>query len=541
MRHEATVINPALQQALAWHRAGRIADAAAAYRRLIARDPRDADALHLLGVTLAQAGPSLEAVTLIRAALELQPRSALAHYNLGNALSGLARHGEALACYQRALELAPSHAGAHRAAGQALQALGRHAEALSSYERALELTPSSSAAELGRGIALGKLGRHIDSEASLARAVELGPDEPEAHYNWATALGTLGRHEPALRAYQRTLELQPSHLRARWNRALLHLLCGQWRAGWEGFEARFEMDGVGGDERGMRERRWSGSESLRGKSILLWAERGLGDTLQFSRYAPAVRRLADRVILEVQPRLKALLLEQYPGVQVIAAGEPHGAIDYQCPLLSLPGAFRTEPSSVPCASAYLRADPAAVQRWAARLPRGTDLRVGIAWQGNPEAERHWAHGRSMPLGSLEPLARLPGVQLVSLQVGTGAEQLAGVGFRDRVLCFDDLDCGASAFLDSAALLMSLDLLICTDSAVAHLGGALGVPVWLALHTRSEWRWLRERTDSPWYPSLRLFRQSSAGQWQSVVADMLGALTSLATTPGARSRTLRQRS
>jgi len=261
-----------------------------------------------------------------------------------------------------------------------------------------------------------------------------------------------------------------------------------------------------------------------GRRILLWAERGLGDTLQFCRYAPLVRDRGADVTLAVQPRLQALLEGQFADVRVVSQDDPRDSFDYQCPLMSLPRAFATRPDTIPALSRYLRADEEAVSRWSVRLPHDAPLRIGIAWQGNAEAERNWARGRSMPLAALAPLAHRQDVCLVSLQTGPGARQLEGSDFAHRIVSFgDELDAGPGAFLDTAAIAGNLDLVISTDTAVAHLAGALGAPVWVALHATSEWRWLLARADSPWYPSMRLFRQRTPGRWDEVVEDICAAV------------------
>lgn len=284
------------------------------------------------------------------------------------------------------------------------------------------------------------------------------------------------------------------------------------------------MDARAGRPMRFRERRWTGRERLQGKRIFIWCEQGLGDVLQFCRYAPRLRDLGADVTLEVPPQLEALLRSQFSGLRLLGGNEPHPDFDYQCPLLSLPGALRTEVATIPAAVPYLKADTAAVERWSRRLPAGPALRIGIVWQGNLVNERNWASGRSWSLAALEPLSRQPGISLVSLQIGAGAEQLSSVGFRDRILSFGgELDAGPDAFLDTAAILTNLDLLISCDTSVVHLAGALGVPAWVALHLSSEWRWFRDRADSPWYPTARLFRQRTAGDWKSVVDEMCRAL------------------
>lgn len=547
-----------LQKAVERHQTGDLEGAIRGYHRVLAETPRDPDALHMLGVALAQSGRPAEAVPLIRSALETYPQRGLVHFNLGNALAALRRHEEALTAYQRAAELTADRPEVHEAVCQSALEIGRYTDALAGAERSLALRPNDAGtllnkasalialerfaealdccdhalrqtpgywgAHVRRGVALGKLGRLAEAEKSLTRAVELNPSGASLHYDLGNVYGAQRLHEPALASFARALELKPDYLDARWNVALLRLLRGEFALGWPLYETRFAMDARQGNRMRFEERRWTGRESLRGRRILIWTERGLGDTLQFCRYAPLLRELGADVSLEVHPRLEMLLRGQFPGVHLLSADEPAPDFDYQCPLLSLPGALSTELATIPASIPYLRADRAAVERWAQRLPSGAALRVGIVWQGNPAAERNWASGRSWSLAVLEPLTRLPGVSLISLQTGPGAGQLSAVTFAERIVSFgEELDPGPDAFLDTAAILVGLDLLISCDTSVAHLAGALAVPVWLALHTTSEWRWLLERTDSPWYPTMRLFRQRAAGDWSAVVDDMCRAL------------------
>jgi predicted O-linked N-acetylglucosamine transferase (SPINDLY family) len=548
-----------LRDALERHQAGDLERAILTYRRVLAERPRDPDALHMLGVALAQSGRPGEAVPLIRSAIETYPDRGMLHFNLGNAFAALRQQAEALAAYQRAADFAADRPEVHEAVCRtalelglyaeavvgaertlalrpddgytllnkisALLALNRPAEALECCDRAMRLIPDHWGPQLHRGVALAKLGRFAEAEPCLTRAVELNPQNPAAHADLGNLYGAQGRHELAVASFARALELQPGHTDARWNMGLLKLRRGELLQGWELYEERFTMDMCRhGHAMRFRERRWTGGESLRRKRIFIWSERGLGDTLQFCRYARLIRDLGADITLEVQARLKTLLTGQFPGVHLIGQGEPVPAFDYQCPLLSVPGALRTELATIPAAVPYLQADPAAIESWSRRLPARTGLRIGIVWQGNAEAERNWARGRSWSLAFLEPLTRLPDVSLISLQTGQGAGQLSSAGYAGRIVSFgEELDAGPDAFVDTAAIVMSLDLVISCDTSVAHLAGALGVPVWVALHATSEWRWLLDRDDSPWYPTMRLFRQRTAGDWGTVVDDMCRAL------------------
>jgi Flp pilus assembly protein TadD len=492
----------------------------------------------------------------LREALRVRPADAQLHHALGSVLYALRQPLEALRSYEEALRLRPDHAETCNDRGLALQALGRHDEAFASYSAALGLRPdypeacynrANAHAALGRfaaaeadyrqaigcglrrpeaynnlALALGELGRMEEAVDHLHRALDNHPTYAEGWYNLARLLERLGRCEEAIRVYERVLELRPDHIDTRWNLALRKLQRGELQEGWRLYEARFANDARQGHRMRFEERRWTGHQSLEGKRVLIWSERGFGDTLQFCRYAPLIRDLGADVTLEVQPRLKALLEGQFPGVHLIGQGEPVPAFDYQCPLLGVARAFGTDLETIPAAVPYLRASPAAIARWSQKLPADTALRIGIVWHGNATTEG--TYNRSWPLAALEPLCREKGLRLISLQIGPGAQQVSSVSFADRIVSFgEELDAGPHAFLDTAAILANLDLMISCDTSVAHLAGALGVPVWVALLADSEWRWLLDRTDSPWYPSMRLFRQPTAGDWNAVVDQMCGAL------------------
>jgi len=269
-------------------------------------------------------------------------------------------------------------------------------------------------------------------------------------------------------------------------------------------------------------------EPLAGKTLLVHAEQGLGDVIQFCRYLPMLEAQRVSVVFEVMPSLKALLRTLPPAIRLVGRGEPLPPVDYYCPLLSLPLAFNTRLDTIPAQVPYLTAETQRTARWMQRLGALPGLRVGIAWQGNLAVEKLiWARGRSIPLAALEPLAQLRRVSLVSLQKGPGLEQLRNVPFAERIIDLSaELDRGPDAFLDTAAVMAGLDLVISSDTAVAHLAGALGRPVWTVLPASPEWRWGLERSDSPWYPTMRLFRQTTDGDWNTVVAAIAEALQNL---------------
>jgi hypothetical protein len=330
-------------------------------------------------------------------------------------------------------------------------------------------------------------------------------------------------------SFQQALARKPADPAASFALASVHLAVGEFKEGWPLYEARFQEPTLPVPTRDFPVPRWDGREVLMGKTLLVHAEQGLGDAMHFCRYLPLLASQGINIVFEVMPSLKALMRSLPGAVQIIGRGEPIPAVDYHCPLLSLPLALGTDLATIPGGVPYLTADPQRVARWAARLQALPGLRVGIAWQGNPNVEQLMrAGGRSMPLAELAPLAQVSGVSLVSLQKGPGSEQLRDVSFRDRVLDLgSDLDHGPDAFLDTAAVMAGLDLVISTDTSIAHLAGALARPTWIALPAAAEWRWLLERSDSPWYPTMRLFRQRRRRNWQSVVVALVAAVTPLA--------------
>ena len=392
---------------------------------------------------------------------------------------------------------------------------------------------------------LGRQDKFEEEIGHYLEALRLQPDYAEAHINMGNALRQLGRMDEAAASLEKALRLKPHDPLAHWNRAVVLLLRGDFDQGWPEYEWRWAQHPAA--RRDFQKPRWDGS-NLAGRTILLHAEQGLGDTIHFIRYVPQVKQRGATVVVECQPPL-VHLLARFRGFDVLVGrGSPLPAFDVQIPLLSLPAIFRTQPASITAIVPYLRASPALVKQWQGTLSEfdyqcppsddinpagdtghrtpdaGPPFRVGIAWQGDPTnpAQRH----RSMALDHFAPLAQVPGVQLLSLQKGPGTEQLQNFGQRTGEIKFPlahdfgcNLDNTSGAFMDTAAIMMNLDLMISSDTAVAHLAGALGIPVWLAIPFVPDWRWLLQREDTPWYPTMRLFRQERHGEWPGVFERM----------------------
>ena len=506
----------------------RLQDAVQSYSLALAIEPANPETLHNRAVVHSLLGQHAEALRDYDTLFAQGKGGAPDLVGRGAALVALGRYSEALDPLERATQTLPGEAEAHIQRGVALLNLERHPEAVECFDRALAIRPDVPEVLNNRGIALTAAGRLSEAlQTFIGAAVSSGT--ADIRTNMGIVLKSLGRHREAAESFGRALDLKRNDPSAQFALAFLYLTLGQFNLGWPLYEARFDVPAFGNPARHFNVPRWTGTEPLAGRRLLVYAEQGLGDVIHFCRYLPLLAARGATVVFEVMPALEALL-KTLPGTfQIVARGEPLPEVDYYCPLLSLPYAFKTQLDTIPAQKSYLAPEPDRVASWASRLQALPGLRVGIAWQGNLAVEKLvWARGRSIPLAALEPLAHLPGVSLVSLQKGPGLEQLRNAPFAARIVDWSaDLDTGPDAFLDTAALMAGLDLVITSDTSIAHLAGALGRPVWTALPLSPEWRWLLERNDSPWYPSMRLFRQTTDGDWGAVVAEIVAALRPLA--------------
>ncbi|HWB10621.1 MAG TPA: FkbM family methyltransferase [Pirellulales bacterium] len=498
---------------------GKLDEAAAAFRQAIEVKPDLAEAHNNLGLVRASQGHLDEAITAYRRAILLKPAFAEAHNNLGIALRQSGQAEAAVASCREAARLKPDLPEAHNNLGSALEEVGRYEEAITTLQTALRIKPDFSKAHNNLGIAYWYLGRYDEAAASYRRAIDLMPEMAEAHNNLGNVLRDQGKLEEAAECYRQAADLRPNYADPHWNQSLVWLLEGDFERGWAEYEWRWKLKNF--KARPCTQPVWDGS-SLEGKTILLAAEQGLGDTIQFIRYAPLVRQQAARVIAEVQRPLRQIL-GTAPGVDELRVqGEAISAFDTHVTLLSLPRLLETRIDTVPAAVPYLSASAELIDKWRDEIRSLPGFKVGIAWKGSPQNRTD--RGRSLPLSLFETLARVPGVTLVSLQKGQGSEQIAEVKDRFRVIDLGDrLDAEAGPFMDTAAIMGHLDLIVTCDSSLAHLAGALGAPVWIALMLTPDWRWLSHRDDSPWYPSARLFRQTRVADWPEVFERMAAAL------------------
>jgi tetratricopeptide (TPR) repeat protein len=502
---------------------GRPEDAFASYGRAIDLAPDLVEARFNRANAALRLGRAEDALPDFDQAIILRPGFAEAHHGRANALERLGRLMEAVQGFNRAAALKPDFAESYNNKGNALRRLGRQPEAIDSYTQAVRIRPGYALAWSNRASALKDAGQLEDALESCDRAIALAPGFAAAHHNKGNVLKSLKRMTESIQSFDRTIELSPGFEDAHRNRATTTLLMGDFERGWQLYERRIASIPVLTDLGSS----WTGDEDLAGKTLLIVAEQGLGDTFQFCRYAPLAAARGAHVTLAAQDPLVALLKCLEPGLSVTALGMAPPCSDYHIPLLSMPCAFRTRADNIPSAVPYLRADPEKIQQWKARI--GTNgFKVGISWQGAVGGDVDI--GRSFPVRYFETLADIPGMRLISLQKNAGAEQLRDLPPGMEVETFGDaLDPRPDAFVDTAAIMENLDLVISSDTAVAHLAGALGRPIWAALSHVPDWRWLMDRDDSPWYPTMRLFRQTARNDWTGAFTAMKMSLLELLST------------
>ena len=423
------------------------------------------------------------------------------------ALQRFGRIDEALEVLDQLVSLTPEDAGAHYQRGNLLAAAERFKSALESYDKALSLDPANAGAFKNRGTVLLRLWRLEEAVASFDSAIALKPDYAEAFNNRGSALHHLGRLRESIASFDRAIALRPRFINAIVNRGMAKLLEGNFEEGWADYEHRWQLKGIPG-RKSPEGQLWAGQE-LTGRTIAIYAKgQGLGDVIQFARYLPLLVHRGAKVTLELPQRLQRVLEPVLSGVEVVASMEGRGPFDFHCAIMSLPFGFRTSLSSMPADAAYLKARPDDVATWRRKLG-SHGFKVGVAWHADPTQD--W--GRTVPLRHFEHLARVEGVRLISLQKNYGLEQLAGLPAGMQVESLGEaFDSGPDAFMDTVAVMMNLDRIVCADVSIAHVAGALARPVWVALKHVPDWRWLLGREDCPWYSTMRLFRQPSDGDW-----------------------------
>lgn len=513
-------------QAVQFQERGLRDEAGSLFAAILEHNPAHLPALQRLAAVRRHQGRLEESLTLLAKGVECNPDSAEAHNSLGNTLNSLGRTEPAIESYRRAAALRQDFAEAHFNLGNSLKNLERYQDAADAHRAAIALRPGYADAHNSLGIVLDRLNRPAEAIDSYSAALALDPAIKQGNSNLALALAEIDRHEESLPFFARARQLEPDSAEPVFNEALVQLAMGNFKRGFEDYEARWRVPGLKLNPHEFKQPRWDGRSEIVGKTILLHAEQGLGDTILFARYIEAVAAKGARVIVAVQKPL-APLMSGMPGVaEVVASGDPVPDFDLHALLGSLPLAFQTTVETIPFRTPYLHAP--AESETIAGLKRPDDPRplVGMCWAGN--AGHRNDHNRSVPLSILQRLFEVPGLGFVSLQQNLRA------GDEAILARFDNIDLAAigkaKGLADTAALISRLDLVITVDTAIAHLTGALNGPVWVLVPYRPYWVWLRHRTDSPWYPTARLFRQTRIGDWTSVMERVAEALSD-----GLRSR------
>ncbi len=549
-------LGQSLHEAVALQRQGRLREAEKIYNRVLKAMPDNADALNLLGAVKLQQGQIGEAQRVLSAAVKADPSAAGAWCNLGQALHALKRAPDALHCLDKACALAPDDPAILHQHANVLVTLGRPEEALAEFRQVLARLPNHVEAQLNCGLAQAMLGFPEQALADFDTAVQFAPGHPGVHYNRGVALLKLGRYAEAVEANDRALAIAPDHanawlnrgkallqlnrldeaiagfdeaLRVRrdfadahFNKALALLLRGDYADGFAEYEWRWRRTGMP-PQQSRRKPLWLGEYPLAHKTVLLHAEQGLGDTIQFARYAPLLAHNGAAVVLEVQAELKELMRRLDGVAAVIARDEEAPPFDVHCPLGSLPLALHTELGTVPTQIPYLTADEGRAAKWSARLAALPRPRVALVWSGNPSHDND--RNRSIPFARLTPLFPPPNppplagegwerASFIGIQRDIRSEDAAALAAESRVAHVGD---ELEDFSDTAAVLALCDLVVTVDTAAAHLAGAMGRPVWVLLPFAPDWRWTRDGETTPWYPTARLFRQTSPGDWGSVIA------------------------
>jgi tetratricopeptide (TPR) repeat protein len=539
-----------LDQAIEDHRAGRTAQAEEIYRRILSQKPTLAPVLNLLGVLLGQTDRNEEAIGLIRRAIQLNPSQASFHGNLAHVLKNSAQNESAAAEYRRAIALRENDPEGWRGLGDCLHALEQFAEAADAHRRAIHFKPDYVEAHNNLGMALSKLELWNEAAAAFRAAIALRPEYPRAHHslgialkwqgeyaeaiacyrtalkqkpdfvdawtNLGVALAASMNHAQALAAFNRALELQPDNPMAHWCLALSLLAGGDYSAGWPEYEWRWKTGDTALRPPNYAQPLWDGSDPA-GRRIMIYVEQGFGDAIQFIRFIPQLLEVNGKFLLECPPELFTLL-NRWPGLKVIPRGQPLPDFDLHIPLLSLPRILGITLDKLPGPIPYLFADPDRLEKWKRRIDPGKHLNIGLVWAGNPQHRQD--RSRSATLAAFAPLASIDGLRFFNLQKGPAAAQAenppSGMTLIDHTAELHD-------FSDSAALISNLDLVISVDTSIVHIAGALGKPIFVLLAFSPDWRWMIGQSDSPWYPSVRLFRQPKPGDWATPIGQIVETL------------------
>ena len=534
-----------LQQSQSLQQAGRFEEAALGFEKLQKLYPEFPPILNSLGIVYLQLGKYKDGCKLLEKSLSIDPKQSMVFYNLGRAHQNQSKLNDAAIAYKRAIKLDPSFIDAHDNLGMLLYTTGQFEEALKSFESIVKIKPELASGHNGLGISLYALGRYEEALSSLNNALainqqhpqifnnlglvlhkfnqledaikhynhalQLNPDYADAYSNRGLTLQALKRTDEAEQDFDHCLALNPKHADAQWNKALIKISLGEYEEGWELYEWRWKSFSKKW-ARHYEKPLWLGEESLKGRSILIYPEQGYGDFIQFYRYIPKLQALGARIILETPAPLISLITESSTEVEIVESGRKLPKFDFQCPIMSLPLAFKTNLNSIPNKFPYVKAGPEKIKAWQEKLGVKTKKRIGLAWSGSKEHKND--HNRSIALAQLSSLLKMP-FEFHSLQKeikGADLDSFENSAIRNHQ---DDI----SDFSDTAALIENMDLVITVDTAIAHLAGSLNKPFFLLLPFHADYRWMLDRSDSPWYVTGKLFRQNQVGDWGAMIYDL----------------------
>ncbi len=493
--------------------AGQIDKAKSYYQQVVKLQPGNFECWHILAIFEYQNKNYVDALALFKKVISIHPKYAPAHCNMGLVLHEMGQLGECLLCYDKALALDPELSAAYNNKGNSLKELGRTRDALQSYLTAISYQPDYAQALYNVAEAYKLLHEWASSLHFYNRAIAAKFDYSEAYNNRGLLLQFLNRVDDAIDSFNRTIEITPQYAPAHSNKSLALLLKGDFKQGWHEHEWRWKMKEFTSAQRNFLQPQWTGKESLFGKTILIHCEQGLGDTLQFCRYLQLLQPTGAVVFVEVQESLYSLLTQIMDRSQLIKQGDTLPNFDYHCPIISLPNALYDQHPSIPSKDSYLRADPSRLLYWTEKLGEKRKKRLGWVWRGNKF--HHNDEFRSLPLETLLPYLKQLGehFELFGLQKELRNEEIAHLKETPYFVNLSEL---IRDFEDTAALCEVVDIVITVDTSVAHLSGALGRPTYLMLPFAPDWRWMLKRSDSPWYPSFKIFRQESILNWKSVL-------------------------
>ena len=505
-----------LHDAFSRHQEGALEEARSLYLEILRDEPSHFDANHLLGLLEGQVNQLLASVHFLCRALSLRPDHVQSHWHLGEAFIQMEYYAAAIACFRRARHVDPTFKEAWVREANILEVAGVTEEAVNAYTEALALDPLNATVQFSMGNTLKGADRFQAAIRHYRRSLIVLPGQFDVYVNLGNALKETNQLDPACEAHGFAARLQPSNPLPPFNQSLILLLQGKYGAGWRRFEARWDVV-LKDERRQIRKPRWTGRENLAGRTLFVYPEQGLGDTIQFCRYLPLLSAMGVRVIFEAPPELKALLKSLSGAITLIQPGFPAPAFDFHSPLLSLPGAMGTTLATIPSKIPYLRPPADRMGFWLARLKTSERPKIGLVWSGGTVFRND--RNRSISLTQLAPILSLPFEFHALQKVLREQDQEAIADFPQLTFHGEHLH----DFGDTAALIEAMDLVLTVDTSVAHLAGALGKPVWILLPFAPDFRWLLDRTDSPWYPSARLFRQKENREWSSVLEEVRQAL------------------